>query len=94
MSYCEQGDIELIFGATNVADWLDLDNDADATKKANRLAQWLLYIDDELDDLFRQCGYRGPPVGQQDSTIPDTVKRLAATGVGLALWAAYPKEPP
>jgi len=81
MDYCEQADIEDLFGAVNVAKWADLDNDIDATKIAARVARGIAVASAKVDDHLRGGPYALPITG--DST---TLVNLAAMLAGVWLY--------
>lgn len=80
MSYIAQSDIEAIFGATNVAKWADMDNNANAGAIAARIAAAIAYAEDEIDLRLRGHAYIVPISGTSGSTprsIVDAAARLA-----------------
>jgi hypothetical protein len=50
--YADQGDVEDVFGVTNIATYSNLENDA-TTADANRIQLALDGADDEINDFFR-----------------------------------------
>lgn len=86
-NYCVKGDIEAIFGPTNVGTWADLDNDADPVKIAARIALAIDYASNEIDDRLRNSRYV-IPLTTSEPAIPDTVKRMGATYAGVWLYEA------
>jgi hypothetical protein len=86
-TYCAKTDIEQVFGPTNVSKWSDLDNDADATKIANRITAAIAYASESIDDILRCTSYPIPVVTAADAT-PATVKDLAAKLAGIWLYEA------
>lgn len=85
-TYCTQADIELEYGATNLAQWADIDNDGDATKKANRIAHAIAVASEEIEEVLRKMHFRLPAVQGSGSGIPTTINRLAAVMAGLWLY--------
>jgi len=86
MSYCAQADMELEFGAVNIAKWADVDADGDADKKANRIAEAILVADDELDELLRMTWLKVSATQADGSGVPRTIVRLARRIAGLWLY--------
>lgn len=87
MSYCAKSDIESVFGVSNVDNWADLDNDADASKIAARIARAIVVAESEVNDIFRRTGYLIPIV-DADGNTPNTIENLTATMAGLWLYEA------
>lgn len=87
MSYSTEADIKQVFGTTNVDKWADLDDDANASNVAARIAVAVLVADDEIDDAARCMPYRLPLANAAGST-PRTIINLAATIAGLWLYEA------
>lgn len=74
MSYNTREDIEDVFGIENVTKWADLDNDADATKIADRIARSITYAAGKIDAYMRYTFYVVPlePIGSElDPVIVD-----------------------
>jgi len=88
MSYCVQSDIELEFGATNVGEWADIDNDASAPTKAARIAEAILVADEEIDEILRLTQFRLAATQADGSGTPKTINRLARVIAGLWLYEA------
>ena len=86
-TYCALADIEAAFGTENTTTWSDLDNDADATKKAARVAAAIAYASDAIDDVIRVANYT-IPLANTAGTTPTTITNLAATLAGLWLYEA------
>lgn len=81
--YCTRSDIELFFGAVNVAKWADLDEDADESKITARIAAAIEFADSEIDDALREGRYTIPL-----ATVPTTIKDLSARLAGVWLYEA------
>jgi hypothetical protein len=74
--YCDQGDVENVFGVSNVAAWSNLDNtrsDADVM----RIAAALVYAVSEIDDFFRGGPYAVPLVVNSGTTVATWAAKLA-----------------
>ncbi len=87
MAYASEAEIKQIFGSTNVDKWSDLDDDANASNMAARIAVAVLVADDQIDDAARGMPYRIPLANAAGST-PRTIINLAATIAGLWLYEA------
>lgn len=88
MSYCAQADIELEFGADNVAEWADIDNDASAGTKAARIAEALLVADEQIDEVLRMTSLKLAATQADGAGTPKTINRLARVIAGLWLYEA------
>lgn len=84
-TYCTQAQIEVVYGVNNIAKWADIDNDANATTKANRITAAISYASEEIDDVLRTMGVRIPIVTASGST-PTTIVHIAAVLAGLWLY--------
>ena len=82
-TYCTQNHIEAIFGTTNVARWLDLDNDGVAD--AGRLDRAIAVAGATIDGVARLTGYKIPLIDVNRNT-PTTVEELAANLAGVWLY--------
>ena len=72
-TYCAQADIEQVFGPTKISGsggYADLDDDNDATKISNRIAQSIAVAGDWIDDLMRRTAYRSPLVDASGKAQP------------------------
>lgn len=87
MAYCEDSDIEQIFGTENVDFWADLSGSDEASTKAAR-KEWARELATEMvDNILRGTPYAVPaksPSGSTPKTIVDLTARLA----GLWLYEA------
>ena len=83
--YCERADVENVFGVDNVAEWADLDNDANATTIENQITWAIAAAGDEIDDYMRGTRYR-LPLQVLAGTTPTSVRDSAATIAGLKLY--------
>jgi len=88
VSYCTQADIELEFGATNVGEWADIDNDANATTKSNRIAEAILVSDERVNEVLRMTSLRVAAIQADGAGTPKTINRLARVIAGLWLYEA------
>jgi len=86
VSYCIQADIELEFGAVNVADWANIDRDGSAVTKAARIAEAILVADDELDEVLRDTWLKITATQADGSGVPKAIVRLARRIAGLWLY--------
>jgi phage gp36-like protein len=91
MAYCTRDDIEDRYGATNVVDWADLDDDANATSITARITAAIAYASAYIDDRLRRSdlNYRLPisVSGATPYTLKDVCRRIAgynlSTGRGV-----------
>lgn len=81
MAYCVKADIEAVYGATNVAKWADLDNDADAVKIAARIAAAITYAEAYLNSALYGSRYQVP-----FTTAPTIIVDMCAKSAGLWLY--------
>lgn len=84
-TYCEEADIQAIFGATNVEAWSDLDNDENDTKIDARWAAAIAAAGDEIDSWLLSSRYAIPLVTSSGST-PALIETLAAEYAGVWLY--------
>ncbi|MFQ5492319.1 MAG: phage protein Gp36 family protein [Phycisphaerae bacterium] len=92
MAYCAQSDIELEFGATNVAKWADIDNDGDATTKSNRITEAIAIADEEIDEVLKNTAMKISLTQADGSGTPKTINRLARVIAGLWLYESRGAE--
>jgi phage gp36-like protein len=59
-AYHSRGDIEAVFGASNVAIWADLDNDKDAGKIQARVDSVIARSEARVNSMFRRSRYTIP----------------------------------
>lgn len=85
-TYCTQADIELEYGATNVDEWADIDNDDNATTKAARIAEAIALAGEEIDEVLRMANFKLSAVAADGSGTPKTINRLARVIAGLWLY--------
>jgi hypothetical protein len=90
-AYCAQTDIEKVYGANNVSKWADIDLDADAGTKSDRITEAIDVASEEIDDALRLLGVRIPAATAAGAT-PTTVRHLAAVLAGLWLYEARGAE--
>ena len=87
MPYCQQSDIEAVFGPANVAKWADLDNSGDADAIAARIAAAIAWATCEIEDRLRGGPYVIPLVGATVyPALPVTVVDMAANFAGVWLY--------
>ena len=84
-SYAGRNDIEQIYGVENILKWADLDNDADATKIADRVLWALELSHSRLNDLLRGGPYAIPFT---TGTLVHTVVNLQAMLAGVIFYEA------
>lgn len=83
MAYSDRDDVEMIFGATNVAKWADLDNDEDDGKIDARVEWACEEATDRIDGRLRGGPYEVPFDG---SSVPRTIVTLSARLAGVLLY--------
>lgn len=83
-AYCDRDDVEMVFGATNVEKWADVDNDEDATKIADRIDWAIEEASERIDTRMRGGLYEVPFSVPYPRTIVTLVARLA----GITLYDA------
>jgi len=91
MAYCTKSDIEDRYGASNVADWADLDDDGNSTKITDRITSAIAYASTYIDDRLRRSDLNFKlPIsvsGSIPATLVDVCRRLAgytlSTGRGV-----------
>lgn len=91
MSYCDQDDIEAIYGSNNVDDWATVDAGDDASTKAARVTWACNAATAFIDDALRMTRYRIPLVTESGST-PTTINILAAKYAGVLLYEIRGQE--
>lgn len=83
-TYCTLANIQSIFGTTNVAEWLDMDNDGSAD--SGRSDRAIAVASDEIDDVARAGMHYSIPLLTAAGATPTTISDLAATLAGLWLY--------
>lgn len=81
MSYCNQADIEAVFGVENVAVWSNLSNDS-LTADSSRISEAIAFACVFIDARFRLSVYELPLRSSSGLTplqIRDMAARLAGT---------------
>lgn len=86
MPYSTQSDLELFFGARNIAAWSNLDRST-AAADTDRIAEAIAQADAEIDSRFRNSRFAVPLTGDDVSTI---VKGWSARLAGAWLYDARP----
>lgn len=85
-SYCIRDQVEMHYGASNVARWADLDNDEDATKISNRITWAIAFAGLDIETNLRAGAFSLP-----FDDVPDTpgfIQELAAVKAGLILYSS------
>lgn len=85
-TYCTKADMELEFGATNIADWANIDNDGNATTKSARITEAIAVASEEIDEVLRTTGYLVSSVQADGDGTPKAFNRLARVLAGLWLY--------
>lgn len=85
-TYCDQTDIEDIFGSDAVDKWLTVDATDGSSEKAARLARAIAYAGDRIDDVLRTTSYKVPAATSSAAT-PTTIENLAASLAGLWMFS-------
>jgi len=85
MAYCTRAEVESQYGVENVAEWADLDNDADAAKIAARIAAEIASADTEIDSILRASPYR-VPLRTAAAAVPEEITSVAVLLVGEGLY--------
>jgi hypothetical protein len=80
---CERGDIEKIFGPTNVAKWADLENNADADDIAAQITWAITISDSYFRAALAQCRWKMPSAGD---TCPAILSYFVACRAGVELY--------
>ncbi len=85
MAYSTQTIIETIYGATNVAEWADMDNDEGAVDIAARIARAIVVADAEIDDRLRATCYQ-LPLANVSAVTPPLIAEISGVLAGLWLY--------
>lgn len=80
-SYCDQNDVENVFGANNIISWSNLDNEM-ATANTVRIQKAIDVAEEHIDNRFRNSRYAVPFSG----TIPEVITDMAAKLAGVWLY--------
>lgn len=80
-AYCEDTDINLVFGSVNVSKWADANNNANAGEIATRIAWAAQRATDHINDKLRRTYYTIP-----FDPPPQSIIDLAATFAGCILY--------
>jgi phage gp36-like protein len=90
MDYCTKAQMEAIWGVQNVSQFADMDNDANPTTIASRIAAAITWASAEIDDYLRVANYRIPCTTLTGTveTVPTTVAYHAAVLAGVFLYEA------
>lgn len=78
MAYCTRADIETRFGAKNVEQWADVDNDRDSDAIADRITAAIAKATSDIDDELRGGAVDVPFGASVPSAIVDCAVVLAA----------------
>lgn len=81
MAYADLDALNLVFGSTNVEQWADLDNDADETKIANRIAWALTLAEATVNDALREGPYTIP-----FTSVPTVIEDITCRLAGMYLY--------
>jgi phage gp36-like protein len=84
-AYCTRSDIEMIFGAKNVALWADLDATEDATDIDNRIQAAINVATAEVDSILSSGPFR-LPIADSPTTTPTLIREVTATLAGVYLY--------
>lgn len=84
MAYAERSDVEMVFGADNIAVWADLNNNEAAGEITARIVWAAALADAEIDDTLRNGPYTIPFASPYPVVITDIAARLA----GMFLYDA------
>jgi len=79
--YCTPADVFAEYGRANVVAWSDLDNKKDGGAITARIVQAIDEATNEVDDRLRNGAYEIP-----FTTVPGTIRRLAARYAGVWLY--------
>lgn len=82
-TYCQEADINALFGSTNVLKWSDLDNDGSAD--TGRINAAIAAAGDEIDSWLRPTQYT-IPLADEDGNTPTIIETLAAEYAGVWLY--------
>lgn len=83
--YCVRADVEDIYGADNVSEWANLDNDGNATNITNRIAARITDASQEVDEYLNGTHYH-IPLATFAGITPRSIKRITAMLVGVMLY--------
>ena len=83
--YCDRHDIEMIFGAKNVALWADLDSSEDEQTIEDRIQKAINVATAEVDSLLSSGPFRLPLASSLDG-VPLLIRELTATLAGVYLY--------
>ena len=81
MAYTTRASLETMFGAANLIEWADLDNDGSDATILTRINAAIAYADAEIDSRLRNSMYSLPianKAGDTPAVIEDVSNRLAA----------------
>ena len=84
-TYCIRADVEQIYGATNVANFADLDRDGSSVKIAARITAAIVTASAIVDDYGRATNYR-IPYTTDAGAVPTTIIDVTARLTGLLLY--------
>ena len=81
MAYTTRASLETMFGAANLIEWADLDNDGSDATILTRINAAIAYADSEIDSRLLNSMYSLPianKAGDTPAVIEDVSNRLAA----------------
>jgi len=88
MAYITQTELEAFFGASNVAQWSNTDNDTASTvANTTKIAEAIAYGEAYVEDRFREGAYAVPFVAA-GSTFPPVLKKWMNIFAGAYLYEA------
>lgn len=85
MAYIDQGDIEDVFGVSNVAAWSQLDATQQDTADTDRIASAIAFAEEDVENRLRESRFAVPLSGTS-GTIPRCVVEWCAIKAGVWLY--------
>ncbi|MCS7226528.1 MAG: DUF1320 family protein [Gloeomargarita sp. SKYB31] len=83
--YCTRADIEMIFGAHNVAVWADLNSTGNPAEIDARIAHAIQLAEAEVNSILANSMYQ-VPIASQAETTPILIREVTATLAGVYLF--------
>lgn len=84
-TYCDQDDIEDIFGANAVEKWATVDSTDGSAERTARIARAVAYAGDRIDDVLRTTSYK-IPAATSAGAVPTSIENVAAIMAGVWLF--------
>jgi hypothetical protein len=84
-TYCDQNDIEDIFGSNAVTKWATVDSTDGSTERTARITRAIAYAGDKIDDILRTTSYK-IPVANTAGLVPTTIENIAAVLAGVWMF--------